>query len=336
MRLVTAALVLLLAAPAGARIGVRIEPRVPADEPFLVHLHTWHGRIHSSDVDLRETRLVRGGWTNLRTGFPVPLLYYQSTIDLYHPRYVPQHEWVKGWVPLFRPTALRLEPQSWEDVLASDGTVPHHSHGRNRFAKATFSAAYGTLAGYGAGYLPALDRAGIDVDGPAVLAWFTRLMDETWERRESGPVDPERRRVSPGAAAEELTELAALLEVSRKRRLLLWEFRERARRVYRHWDELFQPADAERLVVLLSEASAQERKRGEVRWTNADSGLRWTYAWRRRVEQRQGEARQPCLVGRMDADASPLVGFPVRDAGAGREMRWCRSPDGTWHPAVRN
>ena len=55
-----------------------------------------------------------------------------------------------------------------------------------------------------------------------------------------------------------------------------------------------------------------------------------------RHEQRQGEAREPCLVGRLDADASPLVGFPVRNAGAGREMRWCRSFDGTWHPAVRN
>lgn len=335
MRLVTAAFVLLLAAPAGARIGVRIEPRVPADEPFLVTLHSWHGYIHSSDVDLREHRLVRGGWTNLRTGFPIPLLYYQSTVNLYHPRYVPQREWVKGWVPLFRPTALTLEPIAWEDVLASEGTIPHHSHSRNGWAKATFAAAHNTLAGYGGGYLAALDRAGIDPDGPAVLAWFRRLIDETWERREPGPVDPQRRRVSPGAAAEELAELAALLAVPREQRLRLWEFQDRAERPHRHWDEIFLAADAERLAGLLSTLSPQQWKGSEVRWSNPENGLRWTYAWRRSIELRQGETREPCLDGRLDADASGLVGFPVRRANVWMQRRWCRSADGTWHPARR-
>lgn len=318
------AILALICNTADADVSVLVDTRSSSTEPFLVSVSTRHADLHNGYSRERFKGLVPA---NQRTRVPIDFYFtlVGHGVSAYHPDYlresaITDSRWAD--VPI-------LAPRRWDVILPGLGALPLAG------ADATYLRALEHVEFYRDGFVPALDRAGIDPD-PGVLPRLGALLAKADALVTFPPVQTALQRHSHAQVqarrARVLADIGKLLALKRSQRLAMVAFRELTIGPKPMLAALANDPGFPPLQAFVTSVHAQQPVRRlpqEHTWQDR-TGLQFTYRLHERYRLKREQHQLDCFRGSVTFDGRPIVDGAFDDLVKQVEANICLEPDGRW------
>jgi hypothetical protein len=246
-------------------------------------------------------------------------------VSAYHPDYLLESASTDSrWADL-----PILAPRRWDVIYAGLSSLPFAG------SDATYLRSLEHVEFYRDGFLPALDRAGIDPD-PSVLPRLGALLAKAdalvtvppiqtpLQRHDHAQVQARRARVLP--------DIEKLLALKRSQRLAMVAFRELTIGPKPMLAALVNDPGFPRLQAFVTSVHAQQPVRPlpqELAWQDR-TGLQLTYRMHERYRLTRDQQQLDCFRGSVTFDGRPIVDGTFDDLVKQMEANICLEPDGRW------